>query len=172
MNPEVPLLRIDNLHTVFHTDDGDVQAVRGVSLEVFPGETLGIVGESGCGKSVTAMSILRLIPMPPGDIPEGEIFYKDRDLLKFSDDEMRELRGNEISMIFQEPMTALNPVYTAGDQIMEAIQLHQKVGKQEAKKRAIKMLELVGIPDPDQRVDEYPHQLSGGMRQRVMIAMA
>ena len=167
-----PLLEIQNLSTVFHTDDGIVKAVTGVSFEVMPGETLGIVGESGCGKSVTAMSVLRLIPIPPGEIPEGKILYRGENLLEFNDTRMRRLRGNEISMIFQEPMTALNPVYTVGDQIMEAIRLHQRVGKAEARKRAIEMLVHVGIPAPGQRVDEYPHQLSGGMRQRVMIAMA
>ncbi len=167
-----PLLELENLHTTFRTDDGVVLAVNGVSLQVRAGETLGIVGESGCGKSVTAFSIMRLIPSPPGEITRGKVKLRGRNLLDISGEEMRLLRGNEISMIFQEPMTALNPVYTAGNQIMEAIRLHQKVGKAEARKRAIEMLELVGIPSPEQRVDEYPHQLSGGMRQRVMIAMA
>jgi len=171
-NPSAPLLEVRNLRTVFDTDDGQVQAVNGVSFEVRPGETLGVVGESGCGKSVTAFSILRLIPSPPGRIVGGEVLLRGRDLLTLSDDAMRRLRGNEISMIFQEPMTALNPVYTVGDQIMEAVRLHQKVGKKEARRRAVEMLKKVGIPSPEQRVDEYPHQLSGGMRQRVMIAMA
>jgi peptide/nickel transport system ATP-binding protein/oligopeptide transport system ATP-binding protein len=163
---------VEDLHTVFRTDDGLVPAVTGVSFEVREGETLGVVGESGCGKSVTALSVLRLIPSPPGEITGGEIRLRGKNLLAITESEMRRLRGNEISMIFQEPMTALNPVYTIGDQIMEAIRLHQKVGKSEARKRAIDMLTQVGIPIPDQRVDNYPHQLSGGMRQRVMIAMA
>ena len=169
---QVPLLEVEDLHTVFHTDDGEVQAVNGVSFEVRKGETLGVVGESGCGKSVTAFSIMRLVPTPPGKILRGAIRLRGKNLLELGKEEMRRLRGNEISMIFQEPMTALNPVYTAGNQIMEAIQLHQKVGKREARNRAIEMLKQVGIPSPEQRVKEYPHQLSGGMRQRVMIAMA
>jgi peptide/nickel transport system ATP-binding protein/oligopeptide transport system ATP-binding protein len=168
----VPLLEVRDLRTIFQTDDGEVTAVNGVSFAVNEGETLGIVGESGCGKSVTAFSILRLIPSPPGRIAGGEVLLRGRNLLDLPEDEVRRLRGNEISMVFQEPMTALNPVYTAGDQIMEAIRLHQKVGKSEARARAISMLGQVGIPSPEQRVDEYPHQLSGGMRQRVMIAMA
>ena len=167
-----PVLEVRNLETQFVTDEGTVRAVNKVSFDVRPGETLGIVGESGCGKSVTALSILRLIPSPPGRIVGGEIIYKGRNLLELSDEEMRGIRGNEISMVFQEPMTSLNPVYTCGDQIMEAVRLHQKVSKREAKERAIEMLRLVGIPLPEQRVEEYPHQLSGGMRQRVMIAMA
>jgi len=167
-----PVLEVRDLRTHFFTDDGVVKAVNGVSFQVFPGETLGVVGESGCGKSVTALSILRLIPSPPGRIVGGQILYKGKDLVTASEPEMRKIRGNEISMIFQEPMTSLNPVYTCGDQIMEAIRLHQKVSKKEARSRAIQMLKLVGIPLPEQRVDEYPHQLSGGMRQRVMIAMA
>ena len=167
-----PILEVRNLHTVFRTDDGIVRAVNGVSFDVREGETLGLVGESGCGKTVTAFSVLRLIPMPPGRITEGEIRYRGTDLLKLRESKMRELRGNEISMIFQEPMTALNPVYTVGNQIMEAIRLHQRVGAAEARSRAVEMLVQVGIPSPEQRVDEYPHQLSGGMRQRVMIAMA
>ena len=167
-----PVLEVKNLQTHFFTDDGVVKAVNGVSFQVYPGETLGVVGESGCGKSVTALSILRLIASPPGKIVGGQILYKGKDLVTASEAEMRKIRGNEISMIFQEPMTSLNPVYTCGDQIMEAIRLHQKVSKREARSRAIEMLKLVGIPLPEQRVDEYPHQLSGGMRQRVMIAMA
>ena len=169
---QTPLLEVDNLHTVFNTDDGEVQAVNGVSFEVREGETLGVVGESGCGKSVTAFSIMRLIPIPPGKILNGAIRLRGENLLELGPEEMRKLRGNEISMIFQEPMTALNPVYTVGNQIMEAVQLHQKVNKPEARNRSIEMLKLVGIPSPEQRVREYPHQLSGGMRQRVMIAMA
>ncbi len=169
---ETPVLEVRDLKTHFFTDDGAVKAVDGVSFEVRTGETLGIVGESGCGKSVTSLSILRLIPSPPGKIVGGEILFEGRNLLELSDPDMRRIRGNEISMIFQEPMTSLNPVYTCGDQIMEAVMLHQKVGRREARSRAIEMLRLVGIPAPEQRVDEYPHQLSGGMRQRVMIAMA
>jgi oligopeptide/dipeptide ABC transporter ATP-binding protein len=166
------LLEVRDLHTEFHTDDGTVKAVNGVSFHVDPGETLGLVGESGCGKSVTAFSIMRLIPSPPGRIARGAVLLRGRNLLDLGDEAMRRLRGNELSMIFQEPMTALNPVYTVGDQIMEAIRLHQRVGKREAKSRAVEMLKHVGIPSPEQRVGEYPHQLSGGMRQRVMIAMA
>jgi len=167
-----PLLEVRDLRTHFFTDDGVVKAVNGVSFQVFPGETLGLVGESGCGKSVTALSILRLIPSPPGRIVSGEIRYRGEDLLRLPAGDMRRIRGNEISMVFQEPMTSLNPVYTCGDQIVEAIRLHQGLGKRPARDRAIEMLRLVGIPAPEQRVDEYPHQLSGGMRQRVMIAMA
>jgi len=166
------LLDVRDLHTEFDTDDGLVRAVNGVSFTVKKGETLGLVGESGCGKSVTAFSIMRLIPSPPGRIRNGEIMFRGRDLLTLPDEAMRGLRGNDISMIFQEPMTALNPVYTVGDQIGEAIRLHQKVGKKEARNRSQEMLEHVGIPSARQRLDEYPHQLSGGMRQRVMIAMA
>jgi ABC-type dipeptide/oligopeptide/nickel transport system ATPase component len=169
---EAPVLEVRDLRTHFVTDDGVVKAVDGVSFDVKAGETLGIVGESGCGKSVTSLSILRLIPNPPGRIAGGEILFKGVNLLGLSDPEMRKIRGNDISMIFQEPMTSLNPVYTCGEQIMEAVMLHQKVGRAEARTRAIEMLHLVGIPSPEQRVDEYPHQLSGGMRQRVMIAMA
>ncbi|KXK54674.1 MAG: ABC transporter ATP-binding protein [Chlorobi bacterium] len=166
------LLEIKGLQTFFHTDDGIAKSVDGVSYEVDRGETLGVVGESGCGKSVTALSVMRLIPMPPGKIEGGEILFNGRDLLKLTEEEMREIRGNEISMIFQEPMTSLNPVFTIGHQIDEAVILHQKVSKAEAKNRSIEMLRLVGIPAPEQRYGEYPHQLSGGMRQRVMIAMA
>jgi peptide/nickel transport system ATP-binding protein len=166
------LLEVRNLRTHFRTDDGVARAVDGVSFELDRGETLGLVGESGCGKSVSALSIMRLIPNPPGDIVGGEILYNGQDLLKMSDDQMRQIRGNDISMIFQEPMTSLNPVFTVGHQIDEAVILHQKVSKAEARNRAIEMLRLVGIPAPEQRYSEYPHQLSGGMRQRVMIAMA
>ena len=169
---EAPVLEVRDLRTHFVTDDGVVKAVAGVSFDVKAGETLGIVGESGCGKSVTSLSILRLIPNPPGRIAGGQILFKGTNLLDLNDAQMRKIRGNDISMIFQEPMTSLNPVYTCGEQIMEAVILHQKVGRAEAKTRAIEMLRLVGIPSPEQRVDEYPHQLSGGMRQRVMIAMA
>jgi peptide/nickel transport system ATP-binding protein len=167
-----PLLRLENLKTYFHTDDAVVRAVDGVSYEVNAGETLAVVGESGSGKSVTALSILRLIPQPPGRIESGRVLFKGRDLLTLPEAEMRRIRGAEISMIFQEPMTSLNPVFTCGEQIIEAVMLHDKVDRRAARKRAIEMLELVGIPSAPQRVDEYPHQLSGGMRQRVMIAMA
>jgi oligopeptide/dipeptide ABC transporter ATP-binding protein len=168
----MPLLEVENLHTQFRTGDGWVRAVNGVSFHLDEGETLGLVGESGCGKSVTSLSIMRLIQKPAGVISGGPIRFRGEDLLAKSEPEMRKIRGNAISMIFQEPMTALNPVYTCGFQIMEAIQLHQKRRRAEAREQAIGMLRLVGIPSPEQRVDEYPHQLSGGMRQRVMIAMA
>jgi len=166
------LLEVHNLRTYFSTEEGLAKAVDDVTLHVDAGETLGIVGESGCGKSVTALSIMRLIPDPPGKIVDGEITFDGVDVRALPEDKMRSIRGNEISMIFQEPMTSLNPVFTCGDQIMEAIRLHQKVNKKEALKRAIDMLNLVGIPAPEQRIGEYPHQLSGGMRQRIMIAMA
>jgi oligopeptide/dipeptide ABC transporter ATP-binding protein len=166
------LLRVTNLQTYFFTDDGIAKAVDGVNLEIHKGETLGLVGESGCGKSVSALSILRLIPDPPGRIVDGQILFKGKDLLKLSNSEMRKVRGNEISMIFQEPMTSLNPVFTIGNQIAEAVQLHQGLSKRASLEKAIEMLKLVGIPSPEQRVKEYPHQLSGGMRQRAMIAMA
>ncbi|MCF7802938.1 MAG: ABC transporter ATP-binding protein [Candidatus Marinimicrobia bacterium] len=166
------LLEVTDLKTYFYTDEGTSKAVDGVSFYVDKGETLGIVGESGCGKSVTNLSVMRLIPEPPGKIVEGQITFNGRDVLALKDSHLRQIRGNEISMIFQEPMTSLNPVFTCGSQIMEAVRLHQKVGKKEARKRAIEMLNMVGIPAPEQRIDEYPHQLSGGMRQRVMIAMA
>ena len=169
---EGPLLEVVDLKTYFHTDQGLVRAVDGVSFQVNRGKTLGIVGESGCGKSVASLSILRLIPSPPGRIEGGRILFKGQDLLELSEGRMRKIRGNEISMVFQEPMTSLNPVFTCGDQIVEAITLHQGLTKRKAKARAVEMLKLVGIPSPEERVDEYPHQLSGGMRQRVMIAMA
>ncbi len=165
------LLEVENLQTHFGTPDGVVRAVEGVSFHVNAGETLGIVGESGCGKSVTAMSILRLIQEPPGKI-KGSIRFEGRDLLKLSEPEMRDIRGNAISMIFQEPMTSLNPVLTVGKQIGETVRLHQGMNARDAEQKAIDMLTLVGIPAPVRRVREYPHQLSGGMRQRVMIAMA
>ncbi|HEX4170997.1 MAG TPA: ABC transporter ATP-binding protein [Acetobacteraceae bacterium] len=165
------LLEVDNLQTHFGTPDGVVRAVEGVSFHVEAGETLGIVGESGCGKSVTAMSILRLIQEPPGKIA-GAIRFQGRNLLELSEPEMRDIRGNAISMIFQEPMTSLNPVLTVGRQIGETLQLHQGLSARDAERRSIEMLTLVGIPAPKRRVREYPHQLSGGMRQRVMIAMA
>jgi oligopeptide/dipeptide ABC transporter ATP-binding protein len=166
------LLDIKGLKTYFYGDNGVIPAVDGVSLSINNGETLGIVGESGSGKSVTARSIMRLIPFPAGEIVEGEIIFDGNNILDRSPTEMRQIRGNNISMIFQEPMTSLNPVFTVGDQISEAILLHKKMKKTEAKKRAIEMLHQVGIPSPEKRVDDYPHQMSGGMRQRVMIAMA
>jgi len=166
------LLSVRGLKTHFYTEDGVVPAVDGISFDLERGGTLGIVGESGCGKSVTSLSIMGLIPSPPGKIVEGEIIFEGRNLVNMDEAEMRNIRGNEISMIFQEPMTSLNPVFTIGNQIMEAIMLHQKLDKAAARKKAIEMLSLVGIPSPEKRVDEYPHQLSGGMRQRVMIAMA
>jgi len=166
------LLSVKNLKTYFYTEDGVVKAVDGVDFYIRKGETLGMVGESGCGKSVTALSVMRLVPNPPGKIVSGEIMFSGEDLLKKNEVDMRKIRGNKISMIFQEPMTSLNPVYTIGDQIIEAIMLHQKLSKQDALKKAIEMLNLVGIPEPAKRVRQYPHELSGGMRQRAMIAMA
>jgi len=166
------LLKVSNLKTYFYTFEGLGKAVDEVDFVVKKGETIGIVGESGCGKSVTALSILRLIPDPPGKIVDGEVRFEGVDLLKISDSEMRAVRGNKISMIFQEPMTSLNPVFTIGDQIAEAIILHQKLGRKEAWERAVEMLRLVQIPAPESRVHEFPHKLSGGMRQRAMIAMA
>ncbi len=166
------LLEVKGLKTYFDTDEGTVKAVDGVSFHIDKGETLAVVGESGSGKSVTSLSIMRLIPMPPGRIAAGEILFDGHDIVKKSEREMRQLRGNDISMIFQEPMTSLNPVYTVGDQIAEAIVLHQGKTKKQAMKMAAEMLELVGIPEPGKRVHNYPHQMSGGMRQRVMIAMA
>jgi peptide/nickel transport system ATP-binding protein/oligopeptide transport system ATP-binding protein len=172
-----PILQVENLRTYFRTDAGVARAVDGVSFHVNPGETLGIVGESGSGKSVTSLSVMRLIPQPPGRIePGSKILFRGaggvEDLATAPEARMRQIRGNDIAMIFQEPMTSLNPVFTVGEQIMESLRLHQKLSKRDARDRAIEMLQLVGIPIPDQRVDEYPHQLSGGMRQRVMIAMA
>ena len=167
-----PLLAVKNLRCSFATDTGTARAVDGVSFAIGAGETLGVVGESGCGKTVTALAIMRLVQNPPGRIDGGEIVYKGRDLLSISEKAMRSIRGNEISMIFQEPMTSLNPVFTCGYQIQEAVLLHQNVGKREAMERTLEMLQLVGIPDPPSCAKSYPHQLSGGMRQRVMIAMA
>ncbi|XUM20463.1 ABC transporter ATP-binding protein [Bradyrhizobium oligotrophicum S58] len=167
----MPLLEVENLQVHFRTPTGINRAVDGVSFHVNPGETLAIVGESGCGKSVTSMSMMRLIPEPPGKIA-GSIKLEGRDILTLSDREMRALRGNDISMIFQEPMTSLNPVLTVGRQIGETLRLHQGLDQAQAEARAVEMLTLVGIPEPIRRVREYPHQLSGGMRQRVMIAMA
>ncbi|MGD1974812.1 MAG: ABC transporter ATP-binding protein [Desulfobacterales bacterium] len=166
------LLQIKGLKTHFFTDEGVSPAVDGVDYAVRKGETLGVVGESGCGKSVTALSIMRLIPEPPGKIIDGDILFENQSLLALSNDEMRRIRGNKISMIFQEPMTSLNPVYTIGNQISEALRLHQGLTKKDAHERAVEMLQLVGIPLPERRVNEHPHQLSGGMRQRAMIAMA
>ncbi len=166
------ILEVKGLRTSFFSDDGEVKAVDDVSFDVYKGRTIGIVGESGCGKSVTSLSIMRLIPNPPGKIVGGQILYKGKNLLDLSPAEMRTIRGNEISMIFQEPMTSLNPVFTVGNQICEAIRLHQDLSKKESLNKAIEMLRLVGIPSPDKRVHDYPHQLSGGMRQRIMIAMA
>jgi peptide/nickel transport system ATP-binding protein len=166
------LLEIKELVTEFRTDRGTVRAVDGVSFAIPPRGTLGVVGESGSGKSVTALSIMRLVASPPGRIASGSITYAGKDLLKLPEAEMRAIRGNRIAMIFQEPMTSLNPVFTAGDQVGEAVRLHQKKSRKEARQIAIDMFRLVGIPSPEQRVDAYPHELSGGMRQRVMIAMA
>jgi peptide/nickel transport system ATP-binding protein len=168
----LPLLRLEELRTHFFTDDGVVRAVDGVSFEVREGETLAVVGESGSGKSVTSLSILRLIAEPPGRIVGGRILFRGKNLLELDPRAMRAIRGKEISMIFQEPMTSLNPVFTCGEQIMEALMLHEKLDRKAARARTIEMLRRVGIPSPEQRVDEYPHQMSGGMRQRVMIAMA
>ena len=166
------LLEVDGLKTHFFTDEGVLPSVDGISFNIDRGETLGIVGESGCGKSVTAMSILQLIPQPPGKIVGGEIRFDGTNLVEVPPGKLRKIRGNDIAMIFQEPMTSLNPVYTVGNQIIEAITLHQGLEADEARRLAIQMLREVGIPAPEQRVDEYPHQLSGGMKQRVMIAMA
>jgi oligopeptide/dipeptide ABC transporter ATP-binding protein len=167
-----PLLEVKSLSTQFFTEEGVVRAVENVSFEINPGEILSLVGESGCGKSVTGLSILKLILSPPGRIVNGEILFDGRNLLQLEEKEMERVRGNEISMIFQEPMTSLNPVFTIGDQIMEAILLHQGLDKTKARRRAIEMLDRVQISSPETRIDAYPHQLSGGMRQRAMIAMA
>lgn len=166
------LLEVKNLQTYFFTDDGVVKSVDDVSFSVDRGKTLGIVGESGCGKSITSLSIMQLVETPPGKIVGGEIIYEGENLLNKSKDEMRKIRGGEIAMIFQEPMTSLNPVFTVGQQIMEALMLHTDMDKAKAKERAIEMLKMVKIPLAEKRFNEYPHQLSGGMRQRVMIAMA
>ena len=166
------LLTVEDLRIYFHILAGTVRAVDGVSFHVNAGETVGIVGESGCGKSVSAMALLQLIPMPPGDLVSGRADFEGVDLLRMKGEEIRRVRGNRISMIFQEPMTSLNPVFTIGNQITESILLHQNVDPRQARERAVEMVDLVGIPDPRRRVGEYPHQLSGGMRQRVMIAMA
>src|SRR5690625_1161058 len=166
-----PLLEVEELRTYFDTRDGVVKAVDGLSFSLRPGEILGVVGESGCGKSITSLSIMRLVPRPPGRFAGGSVRFRGRDLLTLSDQEMRRIRGNEISMIFQDPMSSLNPVLTVGDQLTEAIILHKGLGQRAAMERAREMLQLVQIPEPQRRLEEYPHQLSGGMRQRVMIAM-
>ena len=167
-----PILEVNDLRTYFYTRDGVVRSVDGVSFSVSEGETLAIVGESGCGKSVTSLSILRLIASPPGKIVSGSIKFHGEDLLGFSDEEMRDIRGDKISMIFQEPMTSLNPVLTIGRQIGEVLELHRQCTKEEVRRRILELLKMVNIPEPESRIDEYPHQLSGGMRQRIMIAMA
>ena len=167
-----PILQIRDLRTHFRMEDGIAKAVDGVNYNIFSGQTLSVVGESGSGKSVTALSIMDLIPCPPGIKAGGEILFQGKDLRKATPQEIQKIRGNDIAMIFQEPMTSLNPVYTIGDQIQEALELHRGMNKIEAREYTIEMLDKVGIPRPDVRVDEYPHQMSGGMRQRVMIAMA
>jgi oligopeptide transport system ATP-binding protein len=169
---EQPLLEIKDLRVTFHTDDGIVHAVNGVSYSIDKGEVLGVVGESGCGKSVHALSIMRLIPMPPGKIGSGEVLFYGKDLLKLPPDELRHIRGGQIAMVFQDPMTSLNPVYTVGFQISEALILHQRMDQNQARERSAELLSLVGIPDAKSRLEDYPHQFSGGMRQRAMIAMA
>ena len=166
------LIEVKDLKTYFYTDDGISKAVDGIDFEIYPRETLGLVGESGCGKSVTALSILQLLEKPAGKIVSGQILFKGRDLVKLNQNEMRKIRGNDISMIFQDPMSSLDPVFTIGEQISETILLHKNVDRKEAIKQSIEILKKVGIPLPEQRMNEYPHQLSGGMRQRVMIAIA
>ncbi|MER2258675.1 MAG: ABC transporter ATP-binding protein, partial [Priestia megaterium] len=166
------MLQIKNLHVQFSTYGGRVQAVRGVSFDLHKGETLAIVGESGCGKSVTSQSIMRLIPTPPGRITSGSILFKGQDLTKLSEKKMRDIRGADISMIFQDPMTALNPTLRVGEQIAENIMQHENISKEKAKEKAFETLELVGIPNPKERLKQYPHEFSGGMRQRIVIAMA
>lgn len=172
MSENKTLLEIQNLKTYFKTENGLLKAVDDVSYDIYSGETLGLVGESGCGKSVTALSILRLIPSPPGEIAGGAIYLKGENLLDYNIKQMRKIRGNRIGMIFQEPMTSLNPVFTIGNQIMESILLHLDKTTDEARELAIKIMGRVGIPDPDVRINDYPHQMSGGMKQRVMIAMS
>ena len=168
----MPLLEIKGLKTHFKTDDGWLHAVDGVDLTVERGETVGVVGESGCGKSVTAMTVLKLVPMPPGRIVAGQVLWQGRDLVPLPPEEMRKIRAKEIAIVFQEPMTSLNPVYTVGEQIAETLRLHEGLSRKGAMDRAVEMLKLVHIPTPKRRVNDYPHQFSGGMRQRVMIAMA
>ena len=167
-----PLMEVKNLRVRFHTEDGMVKAVNGVSYTLEPGEIVGVVGESGCGKSVHALAIMRLIQIPPGKIESGEVLFDKRNLLQLTESEMRHVRGRDISMVFQDPMSSLNPVYTVGFQIMEALMLHKGLDKKQAHDRAAELLDLVGIPGARQRLDDYPHQFSGGMRQRAMIAMA
>ena len=169
---DTPILEVEGLRTLFFTRQGLVRAVSDLSFHVGRGEVLAIVGESGCGKSITALSIMRLVPTPPGRIDAGSVKLEGRELLSLDEEEMRAVRGNDISMIFQEPMTSLNPVLTVGEQIAEAVRLHQNISRADARARAVEMLDLVRIPEPAQRAREYPHQMSGGMRQRVMIAMA
>jgi oligopeptide/dipeptide ABC transporter ATP-binding protein len=171
MNNNKPLLEVKGLKTYFYTEDGVVRAVDGVNFEVYPGEVLGLVGESGCGKSVTSLSIMRLISKP-GNIDEGQILLDGEDLLELPEEEMIKVRGNRISMIFQQPQTALNPVFKVGDQLAEVLDVHQDLGKEAGWKRAVALLKMVGVPDPERRAEAYPHELSGGMAQRVMIAMA
>ncbi|MFQ6117989.1 MAG: ABC transporter ATP-binding protein, partial [Candidatus Bipolaricaulia bacterium] len=166
------LLEVKNLTTRFFTEDGVVHAVNGISYKIGEGETLGLVGESGCGKSVSVLSVMRLIPQPPGKIVAGEVLFQGRDLLKVDDEEIRQVRGNKIAMIFQDPMTSLNPVLTINRQISEALELHLKMSKEQARQRTIELLDMVGIPEAADRIDDYPHQFSGGMRQRAVIAMA
>lgn len=166
------LLEVKNLRTEFHTQDGVVHAVNGVSFHLEEGETLGLVGESGCGKSVSMLSVMRLIPMPPGKIVSGQVLFQGRDLIQVDDEEIRSVRGNKIAMVFQDPMTSLNPVLTINTQVSEALELHLGMTKQQARKRTVELLQMVGIPEAERRIDDYPHQFSGGMRQRVMIAMA
>lgn len=166
------LLKVRGLKTYFYTDNGIARAVDGVNLEVDRGQSLGIVGESGCGKTVASLSIMRLIPSPPGRIEDGEVIFKEKDLLRLSEEQMRRIRGNEISMIFQEPMTSLNPVFTCGNQIEEVLRLHQKLDRKVAWTKAVELLDMVGIPSPEQTARQYPHQLSGGMQQRVVIGVA
>ncbi|WP_439575869.1 ABC transporter ATP-binding protein [Phreatobacter sp.] len=167
-----PLLDIRGLKTWFKTDDGMVQSVDGVDISIGAGETVCVVGESGCGKTVTAMSVLKLIPMPPGRIVDGQIIWQGRDIVPLGKDEMNKIRSKEIAIVFQEPMTSLNPVYTVGEQIAEVVRLHEKLNRKQAMEKTVEMLSLVQIPNPQRRVNDYPHQFSGGMRQRVMIAMA
>jgi oligopeptide transport system ATP-binding protein len=167
-----PLLQVKDLRTHFYTEEGLVKAVDGVTYDVQEGETLALVGESGCGKSISALSLLKLIPIPPGRIVSGEVLFDGEDLMKLNEDEIRKIRGNRISMVFQEPMTSLNPVLTIGKQMTEALELHLKLNREAATARAIQLLEMVGVAEADRRIGDYPHQFSGGMRQRVMIAMA
>jgi oligopeptide transport system ATP-binding protein len=167
-----PLLQVKDLRTHFYTEEGLVKAVDGVTYDVQEGETLALVGESGCGKSISALSLLKLIPIPPGRIVSGEVLFDGEDLMKLNEDEIRKIRGNRISMVFQEPMTSLNPVLTIGKQMTEALELHLKLNREAATARAIQLLEMVGVAEAERRIGDYPHQFSGGMRQRVMIAMA